>query len=115
MKPFALPSLTSLLRPAALALLCLSFSSCHDDPALVLKREQQKAELVQLDGDLKVLQEKINQIPPDRSSDISKLKLQAEEQQGQISALEQEIERLQKQKADVEKQHEAFRRKFVVR
>ncbi len=114
MKPFALPSLTSLLRPAALALLCLSFSSCHDDPALVLKRDQQKAELVRLDGDLKILQEKINQIPPDRSSEISKLKLQSEEQQGQISTLEQEIERLQKQKADVEKQHEAYRHKYVV-
>lgn len=114
MKPFALPSLTALLRPAALALVCLSFSSCGDDPALVLQRDKQKEELKRLDGELKLLQEKINQIPPDRSTEISKLKLQSEEQQGQITALELDIERLQKEKAEVEKQHEAYRRKYVV-
>jgi peptidoglycan hydrolase CwlO-like protein len=115
MKPFPLPSLTSLPRPAALALLCLAFSSCGDDPALVIQRDKQKAELVRLDYELKMLQEKIDQIPPDRSSEISKLKVESEDQQGKITALEQEIERLQAEKAEVEKKHEAYRRKYVVR
>lgn len=112
MKPFAL---TSLLRPAALALVCLSFSSCGDDPELVRKREEQKAEIRLLDGELKILQEKIAQIPPDRSTEISKLKQESELQQAEIAKLEAEIESLQKQKAQVEKDHEAYRRKYVVR
>jgi hypothetical protein len=110
-----LSALSSLLRPAALALLCVSISSCGDDPELVRKREEQKAELRLLDGELKILQEKISQIPPDRSTEISKLKQESELQQQDISKLELEIEALQKEKAQVEKDHEAYRRKYVVR
>jgi septal ring factor EnvC (AmiA/AmiB activator) len=112
MKPFAL---SSLLRPAALALVCLSFSSCGDDPELVRKREEQKAEIRLLDGELKILQERISNIPPDRSAEISRLKTESESQQAQVAALEQEIESLQKQKAQIEKDHEAYRRKYVAR
>ena len=112
MKLFAL---SSLLRPAALALLCVSFSSCGDDPELVRKREEQKTEIRLLDGELKILQEKISQIPPDRSNEISKLKKESELQQDEIAKLEAEIETLQKQKTQVEKDHEAYRRKYVVR
>ncbi|WP_367875138.1 hypothetical protein [Luteolibacter sp. Populi] len=107
--------MSRLLSSAGLVLVCLSFSSCSDDPELVRKREEQKAEIRLLDGELKILQEKISNIPPDRSTEISKLKQDSELQQTQIATLEQEIERLQKQKTQIEKDHEVYRRKYVVR
>jgi septal ring factor EnvC (AmiA/AmiB activator) len=103
-----------LLRPAAALLLCLSFSSCGDDPELVRKREEQKAEIRRLDGELKVLQEKISQIPADKTTELSKLKQDAELQKDEISSLEDEIQLLQTKKAEIEKAHEAYKRKYVV-
>ncbi|WP_035607534.1 hypothetical protein [Haloferula sp. BvORR071] len=110
-----LSALTSLARPVVLCLACLSFSSCGDDPELVRKKHEQEAEIRQLSGDLKILQEKISQIPPDRSVEIAELKKKAEGQQAQIASLEQEIDGLQKQKAQIEKDHEAYRHKYIVR
>lgn len=110
-----IPTYTRLLRASALLLTCLAVSSCGDDPELVRKREEQKAEIRLLDGELKILQEKIAQLPPDRATDIAKMKQESELQQDEIAKLEQEIVSLQKQKAEIEKDHEAYRRKYVVR
>jgi hypothetical protein len=110
-----LPAHTQVLRASALLLACLAVSSCGDDPELVRKREEQKAEIRLLDGELKILQEKIAQLPPDRTTEIAKMKQDAELQQEEISKLEEEVVSLQKQKAQIEKDHEAYRRKYVVR
>ena len=110
-----LPALTSLARPVALCLACLSFSSCGDDPELVRKRHEQETEIRELNGELKILQERISQLPADRSSEIAALKKTSEEQQAQIATLEADIDRLQKDKAKIEKDHEAYRRKYIVR
>jgi chromosome segregation ATPase len=106
---------TRLLRALALLLTSLAVSSCGDDPELVRKREQQKAEILLLDGELKILQEKIAQLPPDRASEIAKMKHDSELQQEEIAKLEQEIASLQKDEAQIEKDHEAYRRKYIVR
>jgi len=103
------------LRVAAASLLCLSFSSCGDDPELVRKREEQKAEIRRLDGELKVLQEKISQIPADKTNELSKLKQDSELQKDQIESLEEEIASLQTKKAEIEKAHEAYKRKYIIR
>ncbi len=109
------PMTSRLLRASALLLTCLAVSSCGDDPELVRKREEQKAEIRLLDGELKILQEKIAQLPPDRTTEVAKLKQESELQQVEIAKLEQEIASLQKQKVDIDKDHEAYRRKYVVR
>ncbi len=106
---------TRLLRPAAALLFCLSLASCGDDPELVRKRDEQKAEISRLDSELKVLQEKIERIPPDRSSELKDLKQQSELQKENIARLEEKIEELETQKAQIEKEHEAYKRKYVVR
>jgi septal ring factor EnvC (AmiA/AmiB activator) len=102
-------------RCVAALVICVAMSSCGDDPELVRKRDEQRAEIAKLNGQLELLQEKMEQIPPDRGAKIEELKLQAEENRTQIAALEAEIEGLQKQKADVEKQHQAYRRKYVAK
>ena len=106
---------SSLLRTGAALLLCLSFSSCGDAPELVRKREEQRAEIRMLDGELKILQEKIDQLPPDRATELIKLKGESEQQKEDIARLEKEIESLQAEKARIEKDHEAYKRKYVVR
>ena len=103
------------LRPAAALALCAFFSSCGDDPALVLKRDQQRAEITKLQSELAILQERMEQIPPDRSAEVAQLKQDAEANRGQIAELETEVAALEKEKAEIEKQHEAYRRKYVVR
>ncbi|QJE97219.1 hypothetical protein [Luteolibacter luteus] len=109
------PMPSRMLRLAAASLLCLSFSSCGDDPQLVQKREEQKAEIRRLDGELKVLQEKISQIPADKTSELSKLKQDSDLQKQEIENLEEEIASLQSKKAEIEKAHEAYKRKYVIR
>ena len=109
------PLTSRVLRPAAALLLCLAFSSCGDDPELVRKREEQKAEIRRLDGELKVLQEKISQIPSDKSKELAELKKESETQKESIATLENDIEKLETEKARIEKDHEAYKRKYSLR
>lgn len=102
-------------RPAGAFVLCLMFSSCGDDPELVRQREEQKVEISKLEGELAILEEKLEQVPPDRSNEVERLKADAETNRAQIAEVEAEIEALEKKKAEIEKQHEAYRRKYVVR
>ena len=101
------------VRCAAALAIGITLSSCGDDPELVRQRDMQRAEISKLQGELSILQEKMEQIPPDRSGQIEELKQKAEENRTQIATLEAEVEALQKQKADVEKQHQAYRRKYI--
>lgn len=108
-------SLPSLLRPLALALLALPLSSCKDDPELVRKREEQRAEMNKLDGELKILQEKLDQIPRDRSSELTKLQRETEDNKASIETLEREVASLEGDKAAVEKELAAYKRKYALR
>jgi septal ring factor EnvC (AmiA/AmiB activator) len=103
------------LRPAGALAICLAFSSCSDDPQLVRQREEQKVEISKLEGELAILEEKLEQVPKDRSDEVTQLKQDAETNRTQISQLESEIEVLEQKKADIEKQHEAYRQKYVLR
>lgn len=103
------------LRLAGALLCSIVLASCSDDPELVRQREEQKVELNKLGGELEILKEKLERTPPDRSEDLAELKKQSETNAGQIEALEAEIEGLERQKATIKAQHEAYRRKYVVR
>jgi septal ring factor EnvC (AmiA/AmiB activator) len=103
------------LRPAGALVLCLAFSSCSDDPELVRQREEQKVEISKLEGELAILDEKLEQVPKDRSEEVTRLKQDAETNRTQVAELESKIEALEREKADIEKQHEAYRRKYVLR
>lgn len=100
-------------RAAAASLLCVAFSSCGDDPELVNKREQQRAEIGKLEAQLSVLEERMESVPPDRSQEIADLKEESKANLGEIAALEGEIQKLEQEKAEIEKDYEAYRRKYV--
>lgn len=103
------------LRPVGSLMLCLAFSSCSDDPELVRQREEQKVEISKLEGELAILDEKLEQVPKDRSQEVLQLKQDAEANRTQVAELESEIEALERKKAEIEKDHEAYRRKYVLR
>lgn len=109
-------STASLVRPALAGLSALFLLvSCGDDPELVRKREEQRAEILRLEGELAVLQEKMSDIPPDRSAELEELKQDIEESKTKAEGLEDEIARLEKEKQEVERELDSYRRKYVVR
>ncbi len=103
------------LRLSLVGLSVFALASCGDDPELVRKREEQRAEIRRLEGELAVLQEKMSDIPPDRSADLDKLKQEAEENKTRVASLEDEIADLEKEKQGVERELESYRRKYVIR
>ncbi|RYD56575.1 MAG: hypothetical protein EOP83_21305 [Verrucomicrobiaceae bacterium] len=107
--------ITQGLRCVAALAICVALSSCGDDPELVKKREQQKAEISKLSGELSILKERLESIPPDKAVNIEELKEKAENNRTQIASLETEVEALGKEKAEIEKQHQAYKRKYIAK
>lgn len=99
----------------ATAATALFLASCGDDPELLKKREEQRAEIGRLHGELAVLQEKLGDIPPDRGEELEDLKRSIEVSRTKAEALEDEIARLEKEKDEVESELNAYRRKYVLR
>ena len=105
-----------LLYPASLAiLLSLSVTSCGDDPKLVEKREQQRAEIARLKGDLALIDEKLKNLPPDVSSELAEAKQVSAKQAGEITALEAEVAELEARKRSLQDEFTAYQAKYRVK
>lgn len=89
-------------------------SSC-DSPELVRKRDQQALEITKLKGELSVVEERLKDIPPDRTEDLSVIEQEAKTQQEEITKLEGEIKDLEAKKESVEKEFQEYKRKYVIR
>lgn len=92
---------------------CLT--SCGEDPELVRKFEQQKAEIMGLEGDLSLLREKLKNAPKDRSSELAELKAKTATEKDKIATLEESITSLAAEKRDLEKQLKDYQRQYPVR
>jgi outer membrane murein-binding lipoprotein Lpp len=103
------------LRPAAALLACLVVASCGDKPELVAKREQQNAEIHKLDGELAILQDKLDHMPADRSDELKKLKEDSSANKAAIANLESEISDLEAQRKALQDKFDEYRHKYVVR
>jgi chromosome segregation ATPase len=96
-------------------LLSLTCSSCDkEDPRLLEKREQQKAEIVRLTGELNLLEEKLKNLPPDVTKDLEKAAQQAEQQAAEVIKLEAEAADLDARKRALQKEFDAYRAKYPV-
>jgi chromosome segregation ATPase len=89
--------------------------SCGDDPVLVKQRDEQKLAISKLEGELALLALQLENAPPDRSAELAQLKRDAEANRAQIADLEAAIDALEREKTAIEKEHEAYRRKYVTR
>lgn len=89
--------------------------SCHDDPKLVEKREQQKTEIARLRGDLALIEEKLKSLPPDVSDQLPEAKATAEKQAAEVTALEAEVATLEARKRGVQAEYDAYRIKYQLK
>ena len=103
----------SICRPCTLAFLAvLCFVSCTEDRQLVAKREKQKAEIIQLKGELALIEEKLKSLPPDVSKELTEAKKQFAKQSAEVEGLESEIAGLEAAKRSLETEFEAYQRKY---
>src|SRR5688572_16927940 len=102
-------------RPVVVIGFGLLLGACGDDPELVRKRDEQRAEISKLEGELAVLQERLKDVPTDRTKELDKLKADSQANRDEIAKLETDIAGLEKEKARLEKEFAAYQRKYVVR
>ena len=100
---------------SVVVLLALSCVSCGDNPELVEKREKQKAEIVRLTGELTLIDEKLNNMPPDVTAELVEAKLLAVKQSAEVADLEIEIERLTARKISLLAEFEAYKAKYQIK
>ena len=97
------------------ALCVIAFSSCSEDPKLVEKREQQKAEITRLKGEIALIDEKLKSLPADVSSEFAEAKQVAEKQSAEVERLEAEVASLDARKNSIQKEFDAYRLKYQVK
>ena len=102
--------------PIALALLStLVLSSCGDDPELVRKREEQRAEIRRLEGELTVLRDKLANAPKDRTAELEELQKKTVAEQAKIAELETTVADLGKRKDELEDEFKHYQRQYPLR
>ncbi|WP_411827741.1 hypothetical protein [Luteolibacter sp. AS25] len=89
----------------------LGFVSC-DDPALVKKKGEQESEIARLTGELEIAEEKLKDLPEDRteellSATVVNKKLEAERQE-----LLDEIEQIEMQETLLKEQFDTYKAKY---
>jgi chromosome segregation ATPase len=101
------------VQAAAIAIAILA-CSCGDPPELVEKRMQQETEITRLKGEISLLEERIANLPADRSEELVEVRARAEEQDSIIQSLETEIAGLESRKSDLNVELENYRRRYKV-
>lgn len=79
---------------------------------MVAKREKQRAEIIQLKGDLALVDEKLKDVPPDVSEELAETKKQVEQASAKVSELETEVATLEAKKRAVQDEFDTYRVKY---
>ena len=93
----------------------LACASCGEDPKLLEKHEKQKVEITRLKGELALIDEKLNSLPPDVTDELIEARKVSEEQSAQVAALETEVAALEAKKRSLQKEFEAYQAKYQVK
>ena len=93
-------------------LLSLACVSCGDDPKLVEKRAKQRAEIADIKGDLELIDERLKQLPPDVTAELSEARKASEEQSAEVAKLEAEVDALEKEKRALQAEFDAYQVKY---
>ena len=97
------------------AIAILAVSSCSEDPKLVEKREKQKIEIIRLQGEIAIIEEKLKDVPPDMSSELADARKTAEKQSAEVERMEGEIAALNARKLSRQAEFDAYRAKYHVK
>jgi peptidoglycan hydrolase CwlO-like protein len=94
---------------------CSVLVACGDDPQLVAKREQQKAEIAKLKGELALIEEKLKNLPPDISDELKTTRELAEKQQSEVAGLEKEVAALEERKRTLQSEFDSYKVKYQLK
>ncbi len=95
--------------------LALACGSCNkEDPQLLEKREQQKAEIARLKGEITLIEEKLRLLPPDVSAEVAAVTQQVEQKAAEVATLEGETATLESRKRALQKEFDAYRAKYPI-
>jgi cell division protein FtsB len=106
--------MTAKFLPLLLSSLPLVLGSCRENPELVRKREEQRAEIKRLEGEIALIDEKLKAIPVIHEDDLAKARKELESQKHETARLEQEISDLEGRKRQLEKEFAAYKVKYRV-
>lgn len=98
--------------PVMAVALCVG---CGEDPELVRKSEQQKAEIRRLERELGLLQEKIARAPKDRSAELVEVRAEIGREEERIAELETGVRELEVRRKEIEKEFEEYKREYPIR
>ncbi|WP_200273720.1 hypothetical protein [Luteolibacter pohnpeiensis] len=105
----------SLKIPLLLAVsLPLLLISCNTEK-LAKKREEQKAEIARLNGELKLVKEQIKSLPPDHTNELAAARDEEKDQLDQIQALDSQVSELESKKDQLDEEFKKYRAKYVVK
>lgn len=104
-----------LLRGLAISAATMALAACGDNPELVEKRERQNAELAELRGELALVEEKLRNMPPDRSEELAEALAESANQEAELARLNAEIEELEARRRAVDLEFQEYRRRYAVR
>ncbi|WP_353565794.1 hypothetical protein [Haloferula sargassicola] len=94
----------------------LPFAACNkEDPALIQQREQQRAQIAKLEGELNLLTEKLRNPPEDKREELLRVKAKSELLKKEVGELEASIAGLETQKKDLEDEMSDYQRKYPLR
>jgi|GEM_PF-3555950 len=98
-----------------LSLLVSIFSSCKRDEASANKIQKQDSEIARLRGEIAIIEEEINNFPPDVGAILEESKKINKRQSEEIANLEKDIFELDKRKNDLQNQYEIYRAKYKIK
>lgn len=105
-----------LLSPGPLAVLfALSCVSCGEDPKLVAKRDEQKAEIAKLKGELALIDEKLKSLPSDVTAQMADAKELSAKQTSEVAVLEKEMTGIEARKRALNNEFAAYKLKYPVK
>jgi septal ring factor EnvC (AmiA/AmiB activator) len=93
----------------------LFLASCGEDPALKYRREAQTRQIVDLEARLARMNAGMREDLKETAKDVEESKRMADETEEFLKAKEEELATLEAEVAKAEKDHQAYRRRYVVK
>lgn len=92
---------------------CIALVSCdREDPALLQKKNDQAKEIIRLKGEILILEEKVQNMPPDVSAELETRRKEIASQEAAIKDLEANVKELEQRKLELQREFDAYKGKY---
>lgn len=103
-----------LQRTVACCLLVFFLNSCGEDPELVKKHGEQKAEIARLNADLALVQERLKRLPEDKSVELEDAIAKSKELEAEREKLAADVVKLEAEQAGLQRSFDDYKRKYSI-